>query len=67
MILKSEKIIENAGVAQLVEQRSCNPERFRDVGSSPITSSDLYNKDFLMLKLGRYQSGQLGQTVNLLA
>ena len=45
MILKSEKVIENAGVAQLVEQRSCNPERFRDVGSSPITSSDLLNTE----------------------
>jgi hypothetical protein len=47
----------HAGVAQLVEQLICNQQV---VGSSPSAGSDLWNK------LGRYSSGQRGQTVNLL-
>ena len=42
-----------AGVAQLAEQLICNQQV---AGSSPITSSNM----------GRFPSGQRGQTVNLL-
>ena len=42
-----------AGVAQLAEQLICNQQV---AGSSPITSSSM----------GRFPSGQRGQTVNLL-
>ena len=44
-----------AGMAQLVEQLTCNQQV---VGSSPITSSK---------KTEDFPSGQRGQTVNLLA
>ena len=47
-----------ADVAQLVEQLICNQPVG---GSSPSIGS------FLEIKLGRFQSGQMGQTVNLLA
>ena len=43
-----------AGIAQLVEQLTCNQQV---VGSSPIASSN---------KMGEFPSGQRGQTVNLL-
>ena len=46
-----------AGIAQLVEQLICNQQV---EGSSPFTSSS-----FLGF-LGDFQSGQMGQTVNLL-
>ena len=46
-----------AGVAQLAEQLICNQQV---VGSSPITGST--TKQFNM---GRFQSGQMDQTVNL--
>ena len=45
-----------AGVAQLVEQLICNQQVG---GSSPSTSSTQFN-------MGEFQSGQMGQTVNLL-
>ena len=48
-----------AGVAQLAEQLICNQQV---VGSSPITSSIFLKK----LNMGRFPSGQRGQTVNLL-
>jgi hypothetical protein len=45
-----------AGVAQLVEQLICNQQVG---GSNPSTSSSFY--------MGEFQSGQMGQTVNLLS
>ena len=45
-----------AGVAQLVEQLICNQQVG---GSSPSTSSKFHT--------GEFQSGQMGQTVNLLS
>ena len=45
-----------AGVAQLVEQLICNQQVG---GSSPSTS--------FQLNMGEFQSGQMGQTVNLLS
>ncbi len=45
----------HAGVAQLAEQLICNQQV---VGSSPITGSKQFNT-------GRFQSGQMDQTVNL--
>ena len=56
-----------AEVAQLVEQRFCKPQV---VGSSPSFGS-IYihfqsDKNIYSL-VGRYRSGQTGQTVNLLA
>ena len=47
---------QKASVAQLVEQRFCKPSV---IGSNPVTGS--------CCEKGRYQSGQLGQTVNLLS
>ena len=47
-----------AGVAQLAEQLICNQQV---VGSSPITGSNQKN----VIKMGRFQSGQMDQTVNL--
>ena len=44
-----------AGVAQLVEQLICNQQVG---GSNPSTSSKFH--------MGEFQSGQMGQTVNLL-
>ena len=44
-----------AGVAQLVEQLICNQQVG---GSNPSTSSSF--------NMGEFQSGQMGQTVNLL-
>ena len=46
--------VENAGVAQLVEQLICNQQVG---GSSPSTSSTFY--------MGKFPSGQREQTVNL--
>lgn len=43
----------SAGIAQQVEQLTCNQQV---VGSIPITSS---------IDMGRFQSGQMDQTVNL--
>jgi hypothetical protein len=52
----------------LVEQRFCKPPV---VGSSPITSSAMPGIGIThierLMDMGRYQSGQLGQTVNLLS
>ncbi len=45
----------HAGVAQLAEQLICNQQV---VGSSPITGSKQFHT-------GRFQSGQMDQTVNL--
>ena len=58
-----------AGVAQLVEQLICNQQV---EGSSPPAGSRAGESGGVVLFLlyvakGRYQSGQLGQTVNLLA
>ena len=47
-----------AGVAQLVEQLICNQQVG---GSSPSTSSTA------LTDMGRFPSGQRGQTVNLLS
>ena len=47
----------DAGVAQLAEQLICNQQV---VGSSPITGSTTKK-----LNMGRFQSGQMDQTVNL--
>jgi len=52
-IVLSQFKCKNAGVAQLVEQLICNQ---LVGGSSPFFGSFL----------GQYQSGQMGQTVNLL-
>ena len=49
-------LIIEAGVAQLVEQLICNQQVG---GSSPSTSSKVH--------MGEFQSGQMGQTVNLLS
>ena len=46
-----------AGVAQLVEQLICNQQVG---GSNPSTSSK-------KVHMGEFQSGQMGQTVNLLS
>ena len=48
-----------AGVAQLVEQLICNQQAGGSSPSTSSTSSSLY--------LGEFQSGQMGQTVNLLS
>ena len=54
-----------AGVAQLVEQLICNQQVG---GSNPSTSSRLKRGLFKRqpLHMGEFQSGQMGQTVNLL-
>ena len=55
-----------AGVAQLAEQLICNQQV---VGSIPITSSIRYSPletgGKYKLHTGRFQSGQMDQTVNL--
>ena len=51
----------HAGVAQLAEQLICNQQV---VGSSPITGSTTKSKLHLTYT-GRFQSGQMDQTVNL--
>ena len=57
-LIKSADFEHIAVLAQLVEQLICNQPV---VGSSPIDGS------FFNFKvLGRYQRGQMGQTVNLL-
>ena len=48
-----------AGVAQLVEQLICNQQAGGSSPSTSSTSSSFY--------LGEFQSGQMGQTVNLLS
>ena len=55
----------DAGVAQLVEQLICNQQVG---GSNPSTSSRLKRGLFKRqpLHMGEFQSGQMGQTVNLL-
>ena len=54
----------NAGVAQLVEQLICNQQ----VGSSSLSTSSMKTSliYYQALYLGEFQSGQMGQTVNLL-
>ena len=52
----------HAGVAQLAEQLICNQQV---VGSIPITSSTRYSGAALQFHMGRFQSGQMDQTVNL--
>ena len=51
--ISRECTIKQAALDQLVEQRICNQP---GVGSSPIGGSVTY--------MGRYQSGQMGRTVN---
>ena len=53
---KINPAVGTAGVAQLVEQLICNQQVG---GSNPSTSSKL--------NMGEFQSGQMGQTVNLLS
>ena len=54
----------HAGVAQLAEQLICNQQV---VGSIPITSSNANTEPFssFIFHTGRFQSGQMDQTVNL--
>ena len=52
------RLVVNAFLAQLVEHVICN---LKVVGSNPTEGSN-----FLPIEPGRYQSGQMGQTVNLL-
>lgn len=52
----------NAGVAQLVEQLICNQQVG---GSNPSTSSSFFQPQRKQ-NMGEFQSGQMGQTVNLL-
>ncbi len=54
-----EKIV-SADIAQLVEQLICNQPV---VGSSPSIGSLRHMRNMM----GEFQSGQMGQTVNLLA
>ena len=53
------RLVINAFLAQLVEHVICN---LKVVGSNPTEGSNLFSP----INLGRYQSGQMGQTVNLL-
>ena len=56
---KINTAVGTAGVAQLVEQLICNQQAGGSSPSTSSTSSSFY--------LGEFQSGQMGQTVNLLS
>ena len=58
---RSHFFLSYADVAQLAEQLICNQQV---IGSSPIIG--FHNKIILCIKMGRFPSGQRGQTVNLL-
>ena len=64
-IINSAVRPESAGVAQPVEQLICNQQVG---GSNPSTSSSLFRTgDGAKSHTGEFQSGQMGQTVNLLS